>query len=178
MAADEPGAAGDQNRTGGPPADAGGRVIGWAVMAAPPAVGWRSHTDAHGHADRSPESRRTRSASSPTAAVSDRAQGVLGGGEPAEDLVLGDAGPCLDRAGVEIGDDRHGRIAERQLPGERRLGHPGHPDDRRSPAAACHRDSAREEKRGPLMTTSVPPSVPGNGERATADTSAARPRGQ
>ena len=42
------------------------------------------------------------------------------------------------------------------------------------PAAACHCDSARVEKRGPLITTSVPPST----AAGLAARNAARPRGQ
>ena len=46
------------------------------------------------------------------------------------------------------------------------------------PCAACHRDSARVEKRGPSITTSVPPSTGSQSRPRAAVSAAARPAGQ
>lgn len=46
------------------------------------------------------------------------------------------------------------------------------------PVAACHCDSARLEKRGPLTTTRVPPSTTGSPARSAVWRTADRPRGQ
>ena len=46
------------------------------------------------------------------------------------------------------------------------------------PIAACHRDSARVEKRGPSMTTMVPPSTACQPRPSAAPSAASRPIGQ
>ena len=67
----------------------------------------------------------------------------------AQDLLVGDALAGLD-AGVEVGHDGDGRVAEGELAGDRRLGHAGHADD----VAAQRR---------------VPPRLGAGGEPGTVD---------